>query len=91
MNRWVDGFWQTLKGFFDKLEWETILDGLRDFLITIEPDTVITIVGLYAFKKFGKTISAAIKKGIKDEIKKGQKTLMSRAIAALVLVLFYYH
>lgn len=71
LNRWVDGFWQTLKGFFDKLEWETILDGLRDFLITIEPDTVITIVGLYAFKKFGKTISAAIKKGIKDEIKKG--------------------
>lgn len=71
LNRWVDGFWQTLKGFFDKLEWETILDGLRDFLTTIEPDTVITIVGLYAFKKFGKTISAAIKKGIKDEIKKG--------------------
>ncbi len=55
LNVWVDGIEDTIRGFLDDITWESILEGIGDFLGELELDTVTFIVGTFAIKKILKT------------------------------------
>lgn len=61
INGWVDGLWETVTSFFGNLDYKAIFGGLRDFIEGLEPDTIATIIGVAAIKKFGRNIGTAIK------------------------------
>ena len=50
LNVWVDGLKGTIRGFLDTLTWDTILEGVEDFLGTLELDTVAVLIGAFTLK-----------------------------------------
>ena len=60
INGWVDGFWQTAKGFFSSLSWKDIFNGLSTFLNSLSTETITTIIGAAALKKFGKSLGGSL-------------------------------
>lgn len=60
INGWVDGFWQTAKGFFSSLSWKDIFNGLSTFLNSLSTETVTTIIGAATLKKFGKSLGGSL-------------------------------
>ena len=45
INVWVDGFWETVTGFFNELSFEDIFNGLKTFLTNLTPESIMTILG----------------------------------------------
>lgn len=66
INGWVDGFWKFVYGFFDGLSWEDIFDGLKTFLTSLSPETLTTIIGLWALKHAGNILSSVLKSNLTD-------------------------
>lgn len=50
LNVWVDGLWDFIGGFLEKIEPGDIFKGIKDFLGTLELDTLTVIVGAIAWK-----------------------------------------
>ena len=50
LNVWVDNLELFIKGFADKIEWENVFSGIRDFFSNLEIDTVVVAIGAIAWK-----------------------------------------
>lgn len=50
LNVWVDGIWEFIGGFLEKIEPGDIFKGIKDFLGTLELDTLAVIIGAIAWK-----------------------------------------
>lgn len=50
LNVWVDGLWEFIGGFLEKIEPGDVFKGIKDFLGTLELDTLTVIVGAVAWK-----------------------------------------
>ena len=50
LNTWVDGLWDFIGGFLEKIDPRDIFKGIKDFLGTLELDTITVIVGAIAWK-----------------------------------------
>lgn len=60
INGWVDGFWETAKGFFSTLSWKDIFNGLSTFLNSLSTETITTIIGAAVLKKFGESLCGSL-------------------------------
>nr|DAH12940.1 MAG TPA: Flagellar biosynthesis protein FlhA, Flagellar, STRUCTURAL PROTEIN [Caudoviricetes sp.] len=69
INGWVDGFWDTIIGFFDGLSWEDIFNGLRTFLNSLSSKSIATILGATAINKFGSALGEKLKGSASDYFK----------------------
>jgi len=76
LNVWVDGLWDFIGGFLGKIKPGDIFKGIKDFLGTLELDTIAVIVGAIAWKL-----------GAGALIKNGLLALISKGIGKLTLSL----
>lgn len=66
IDAFVHGIASMLAEALRTMEWSEILSGFRDFLLSLDADTVETILGAVTFTKVAKRIAAGVKTGIKN-------------------------
>ena len=76
INLWVDGLWATVTSFLDNLSFEDIFNGLKTFLTSLSPESIMTILGFSMTKSsLASNLVTAICTlfGIGGDGKKGRK------------------
>ena len=59
INLWVDGIKDTISEFIKKVDWDKVLEGLKDFFKNLEIDTILLTIGAISLKKIGKVVIAS--------------------------------
>lgn len=67
LNVWVDNLAKFISSFFKELDTDKIFKGLKDFFTSLEPDTVMAIIGI-AVATFGLKLGALIGLELKKKI-----------------------
>ncbi len=88
INGWVDGFWDTIIGFFDGLSWEDIFNGLRTFLNSLSSKSIATILGATAINKFGSALGEKLKGSASDYFKEKGLSLSVSDVALAIGTMF---
>lgn len=88
INGWVDGFWDTIIGFFDGLSWEDIFNGLRTFLNSLSSKSIATILGATAINKFGSALGEKLKGFASDYFKEKGLSLSVSDVALAIGTMF---
>ena len=75
LNTWAKGLKKQVKAAIDEINWETVFKGLKDFLKTIDIETIEVIIGYVTIKKIGKWVLgggliATLKEVVKQMFKK---------------------
>ena len=81
LNVWVDNLELFIKGFADKIEWENVFSGIRDFFSNLEIDTVVVAIGAIAWK-FG--AFGAIKTALLTPITTAVSQMNFQSVAILI-------
>lgn len=68
LNTWVDGIETAIGTALVNIDWASVLSGIGDFLLTLEPDTIAVMIGVVALNKFGKKMAEAISGKLKTSI-----------------------
>lgn len=62
INTWVHGIYDTIKTAIGNIKWSEVWDGVTDFLIEIDLETISLIIGAFALKYAGKFLTSKILK-----------------------------
>lgn len=68
LNTWVNGIETTIGTALANIDWGSVLGGIGDFLLSLEPDTIAAMIGVVALDKFGKNMAEAISGKLKTSI-----------------------
>lgn len=68
LNTWVDGIETAIGTALVNIDWASVLSGIGDFLLTLEPDTIAVMIGVVALNKFGKNMAKAISGKVENSI-----------------------
>ena len=68
LNTWVNGIETAIGTALVNIDWGSVLGGIGDFLLSLEPDTIAAMIGVVALNKFGKKMAEAISGKLKTSI-----------------------
>lgn len=68
LNTWVNGIETVIGTALVNIDWGSVLGGIGDFLLSLEPDTIAAMIGVVALDKFGKNMAEAISGKLKTSI-----------------------
>lgn len=68
LNVWVDNLQKFISGFLEKLDTKKLFEGLHTFFSHLEPDTVLTIIGLGLLNKIGFSIGSKVGQRIVEKL-----------------------
>lgn len=88
LNEWVNGIEETILGFLDTIEFDTILQGFKDFFKEIELETIGFIVGSILWHKGGKELTKNVFRNLFVE-KMGLKSMKFTTTVTVAVSLIF--